>query len=142
MSLRAFPGDPSPLGVGACSSLLFPVTADLRPSGACGQGTGWARWAWKLRRRRTFCTVDALRRARYYLPNWYLNVQVPAVEGAHMGVRRTTLALLMAGLMLLLAGCGAGGGASEAARGAASRSPSGPTTSTRGRSRSPPPSGV
>jgi arabinogalactan oligomer / maltooligosaccharide transport system substrate-binding protein len=27
-----------------------------------------------------------------------------------MGVRRTTLALLMAGLMLLLAGCGAGGG--------------------------------
>src|SRR5215204_3192120 len=30
-----------------------------------------------------------------------------------MRVRRTTLALLMVGLMLLLAGCGAGGGASD-----------------------------
>ena len=30
-----------------------------------------------------------------------------------MRVRRTTLALLMAGLMLLLAGCGSGGGASD-----------------------------
>jgi arabinogalactan oligomer/maltooligosaccharide transport system substrate-binding protein len=34
-----------------------------------------------------------------------------------MGVRRTTLALLMAGLMLLLAGCGAGGGASDSGSG-------------------------
>ena len=34
-----------------------------------------------------------------------------------MRVRRTTLALLMAGLMLLLAGCGAGGGASDSGSG-------------------------
>ena len=34
-----------------------------------------------------------------------------------MRVRRTTLALLMAGLMLLLAGCGAGGGASDGGSG-------------------------
>src|SRR5215211_1146041 len=34
-----------------------------------------------------------------------------------MGVRRTTLALLMAGLMLLLAGCGAGGGAPDSGSG-------------------------
>jgi hypothetical protein len=38
-----------------------------------------------------------------------------------MRVRRITLALLMAGLMLLLVGCGAGGGASATARTAASR---------------------
>jgi hypothetical protein len=54
-----------------------------------------------------------------------------------MRVRRATLALLLVGLFLLLAGCGSGGGASGNGSTGASRSPSGPTTSTRARSRTP-----